>query len=80
MVQTPAEKENQRNMIATKISSDAPEDWTHRVKYCLVFGFYTGEESSQSEDSIFQGMPVPLRSALCFKDPMILCFLRIHLL
>lgn len=57
-----------------------PRNWTHRVKYCLVFGFYAGEESSQSEDSIFQGMPVPLSTALCFKDPMILCFLRIHLL
>lgn len=57
MVQTPAEKENQRNMITTNISSDAPEDWTRRVKYCLVFGFNTEGESSQSEDSIFQGMP-----------------------
>lgn len=66
MVQTPAEKENQRNMITTKISSDAPEDWTHRVKYCLVFGFYTGEESSQSEDSIFQGMPVAFEIGALF--------------
>lgn len=73
MAQTPAEKEKQGNMITTNISSDAPEDWTHRVKYCLVFGFYAREESSQREDSIFQGMP--LRSALCFKDGAIFVFL-----